>query len=208
VQALAESFVRTQNSLGAGTSVTMKIEFYNDFGGRHGTSALINEVALAIADPSTQKDVWRPHSLSATAPAGAVEARIAFVFTQSAANGGGAVHIDNVTFKNLALPNVADANGDGVVDGSDMLLWQQKLGTPDPEGPADGDFNFDGSVDGADLDVWKEQSASLFPANADDGATVEAPEPGAASLALTGLAALLRLTAGRVPRTLAPANLG
>jgi beta-glucanase (GH16 family) len=199
VQALAESFVRSQDALGAGTSVTMKIEFYNDFGGRHGSSAFVNETAITIADPSTQKDAWRPHMLSAVAPAGAVEARLALVFTQSAANGGGAVHIDNVSFKNLSLPNVADANGDGIVDGADMLLWQQKLGTPEPDGPADGDFNFDGAVDGSDMEVWEEQSGGA--AAAEQGAAVQAPEPATAVLALTGLAGLLRLHPGRAPRT-------
>jgi hypothetical protein len=133
------------------------------------------------------------------APAGAVEARLALVFTQSAANGGGAVHIDNVSFKNLSLPNVADANGDGIVDGADMLLWQQKLGTPEPDGPADGDFNFDGAVDGSDMEVWEEQSGGA--AAAEQGAAVQAPEPATAVLALTGLAGLLRLHLGRAPRT-------
>jgi hypothetical protein len=206
VQAMAESFVRSQDALAAGNTVTMKIEFYNDFGGRHGTTALLNEVAITIADPTTQKDAWRPHSLSAVAPAGAVEARIAMVFTQ-ASNGGGAVHIDNISFKNLNLPNVADANGDGVVDGSDMLLWQQKLGTPDPNGPADGDFNFDGVVDGADRDVWEEQSGAP-PTNAEQGAAVQLPEPATAGLALTSLVALMRLTTGRTARTSSPVSTG
>jgi beta-glucanase (GH16 family) len=198
VEASAFSFMRSQDALAAGTSVQMKIEFYSDFGGRHGTPSLLDEVVATIANPSTQRDQWRPHELSAVAPAGVVEARLAFVFTQSAAYGGGALHIDDVTFRNVNLPSVADANGDGVVDGADMMLWQQNVGAADPSGPEQGDFNFDGAVDGADLDVWKEQSQGGAPAN--QGASAQLPEPAATSLTLTGMAGLLQLRLTRSPR--------
>jgi hypothetical protein len=196
VQVDATSFIRSQDSLlGTSNSVQMKIEFYNDFGGKYGTSAMLSETASTIAEASSPNNVWRDHTMSAVAPAGAVEARLAFVFTQPSGGGGGAVHIDNVSFRNLALPNVADADGDGAVDGRDFLLWQQKLGAPDPEGPADGDFNFDGAVDDADLQIWKEQSAG---APADQGAALQIPEPSTAVLTLSTLAGLLRLRPARL----------
>jgi hypothetical protein len=173
----------------------MKIEFYNDFGGKYGTSAMLGEFSNTIATASSPNNVWRDHAMSAVAPAGAVEARLALVFTQPSGSGGGAVHIDNVSFRNLSLPDVADANGDGAVDGADFLMWQQKLGAPDADGPADGDFNFDGAVDEADLQIWKEQSAG---ATAEQGAHLQIPEPSAAVLTLTTLAGLLRLRPARL----------
>ncbi|HEX6961960.1 MAG TPA: family 16 glycosylhydrolase [Lacipirellula sp.] len=199
VEASAESFIRSQDALAAGTQVQMKIEFYSDFGGRHGTSSLLDEVVATIADPASMQDVWRPHELSAVAPAGAVEARIAFVFVQSPANGGGAIHLDNVSFRNLNLPSAADADGNGVVDGQDMLQWQRNLGKPDPDGSAEGDFNLDGAVDRDDLDVWQEQSGAGT-AN-QQGSATPIPEPSSTMMALTGLAGLLRLGAVRGERS-------
>lgn len=187
VEASVASFVRSQDALAAGTSVQMKIEFYNEFGGKHGTPALLSEIVQPLADSNTPRDAWRSHAVGAVAPAGAVEARLALVFIQSGANGNGAVHLDNVSFRNLSLPDVADANGDGAVDGADFLRWQQQLGAPDPSGPADGDFNFDGVVDRADLDVWKAQQGG---AAAGEGAAA-VPEPSAAVLTLTTFAGML-----------------
>jgi beta-glucanase (GH16 family) len=192
VEAAASSFIRSQDALAAGTMVQMKIEFYSDFGGRHGTASLLNEVVTTMAVPSSPRDVWRPHEMSAVAPAGAVEARLAFVFTQSSAHGGGAIHIDNVSFQNVNLPHTADADADGDVDGADFLLWQQKLGTPDPSGPADGDFNFDGVVDRADLNLLEEQRGAEGAAT-EQGAAAGVPEPSTAVLALTTIAGLLKL---------------
>ena len=204
VEVDAMSFIRSQDSIaGTGNSVQMKIEFYNEFGGKYGTSAMLDEITTTIANASSPNDVWRAHEMSAVAPAGAVEARLAFVFTQPGAGNAGAVHIDNVSFKNLNLPNVADADGNGVVDGSDLLLWQLKLGTPDPSGPADGDFNFDGEVNQGDLEVWKEQSGGEGGGEAtEQGAALQIPEPSTFALTLTTLVGLFKLrpaAMGRLP---------
>jgi hypothetical protein len=190
ISASAQSFIRSQDSIaGTQNTVQMKIEFYNDFGGKYGTSSFLSEVTSTIATATSANDVWSDHALSAVAPAGAVEARLSFVFTQAAANGAGAIHIDNVSFKDLNVPDVADANGDGKVDGADFLLWQRKAGVADPSGPADGDFNFDGAVDQKDYDVWKQQSGAAAPAKP---ASAAVPEPSAAVLTLTSLATLLK----------------
>jgi len=66
----------------------------------------------------------------------------------------------------------ADFNGDGVVDGSDLLTWQRGAGTAKPE-LADGDANGDGLVDGADLVVWSEQ----FGVASGNPAATSVPEP-------------------------------
>jgi beta-glucanase (GH16 family) len=195
VTASAKSFIRSQDSLtGTSNTVQMKIEFYNDFGGRSGSSAFISEVVSTIANGSTINDVWRDHAFTAIAPAGAVEARLSFVFNQTAANGGGAIHIDDVSFRDLNVLNVADADGDGDVDGDDFLVWQRHLNKVDPVGPAEGDFNFDGAVDNGDLDVWKQQSPPpAAPAKVPSAASV--PEPSAAVLTLTTLAGLINFRA-------------
>jgi beta-glucanase (GH16 family) len=191
INAAAKSFIRSQDSiLGTANSLQMKIEFYNDFGGKYGSASFLSEVTSTIATGTTTNDVWRDHSLAAVAPAGAVEARLSFVFTQTAANGGGAIHIDNVSFKDLNVLDVADANGDGQVDGADFLVWQRHLNAADASGPADGDFNFDGAVDKRDLDVWNQQSGNAAAPNGQPAAAA-APEPSTAMLTLTTLAGVL-----------------
>ena len=99
------------------------------------------------------------------------------------------MHVDNVKFRNLNMADVADADGDGDVDGADFLRWQQNLGKEDPSGPADGDFNFDGAVDDADRAAWTSQSGAAAPA--EQGATQSLPEPSTAALALAAALALL-----------------
>ena len=190
VTAAVDAFIRSQDSIsGTGNSVQLKIEFYNDFGGKYGTSSMLGEFVETIANGSTPNNIWQPHNLTATAPAGAVEARVALVFTQTG-NAAGAVHFDNLTFRNLSLPDVADANGDGTVDGGDFLIWQRNSGKVDATGPAEGDFNFDGAVDAADLDVWKTQNGAPV-APADQGASLQIPEPSSAVLTITTLASLM-----------------
>ncbi len=190
VTAAVDAFIRSQDSIsGTGNSVQLKIEFYNDFGGKYGTSSMLGEFVETIANGSTPNNIWQPHDLSATAPAGAVEARVALVFIQPGLEAG-AVHFDNLTFRNLSLPDVADANGDGTVDGGDFLIWQRNLGKADAAGPDEGDFNFDGDVNNADLDVWKAQNDAPA-APADQGASLQIPEPSGAMLTITTLASLV-----------------
>lgn len=196
VKAAVDAYIRSQDSIsGTGNTVQLKIEFYNDFGGKYGTPAMLGEFSETIADGSTPNNLWRPHELTAVAPVGAVEARVALVFIQPSREAG-AVHFDNLTFRNLSLPDVADADGDGSVDGNDFLIWQRSIGKPDASGPADGDFNFDGVVDEVDLDVWKAQSAPP-PGPTDQGASLLVPEPSAAAMTLTALAGLLQRRAIR-----------
>ncbi len=198
VTAAVESFVRSQDSIsGTNNSVQLKIEFYNDFGGKYGTPAMLGEFVETIVNGSTANNVWQPHDLTATAPAGAVEARVALVFTQTG-NAAGAVHFDNLSFKNLSLPDVADADGNGTIDGADFLIWQRNMGKESPVGPAEGDFNFDGVVDAADLDLWKAQNGTAVPP-ADQGASLQIPEPSSAVLTITTLVGLMHWRCGRLP---------
>lgn len=197
VAASVKSFIRSQDSLNdTSNSVQLKIEFYSDFGGKHGTPALLSEVAKTIANSAAANDVWETHDLSATAPAGAVEARLALVFIQPA-NQRGAVHFDNLSFRNLSLPSLADANSDGIVDGADFLIWQRHAGGHSADGPASGDFNFDGVVDDADLGIWKSQNGKVDQP-AEEGTSLQIPEPSSAMLTVTTLAGLMSRRGARV----------
>jgi beta-glucanase (GH16 family) len=198
VNASLESFIRSQDSIaGTSNSVQMKVEFYRSFGAsRSNSAAFINDTVITIANSSSPNDVWRQHELTRTAPAGAVEARLVLAFVQGAANGGGAIHLDKVSFRNANLPDVADADADGDVDGADFLIWQSNVGADDADGPADGDFNFDGAVDQVDLDAWQGQGPPPGGAASDDAA-LQAPEPAAAVLTLTTVVGFLSLRSPR-----------
>lgn len=63
----------------------------------------------------------------------------------------------------------ADFNGDGAVDGSDLLAWQRGVG-----GTSAGDANGDGAVNGLDLAIWQSQYGVAIPAL---GAGLAVPEP-------------------------------
>jgi beta-glucanase (GH16 family) len=188
VFASAESFIRSQDSIAAtANTVVMKIEFYRDFGGRHGTAALLQEVVETIADATSPNDEWRFHELSAVAPEGALEARLAFVFTQ-AGTAGGAVHLDKAQFVNPRLSLDADADGDGDVDGDDLELWRQQHGL---EGDLPADANGDGAVDGADFLQWQRElgAGASLPAAGASGRPV--PETCSSAMALAALVGLM-----------------
>jgi hypothetical protein len=81
----------------------------------------------------------------------------------------------------------ADFDGDGDVDGQDLLTWQRGAGLTGQTNNDNGDATGDGIVNGADLTAWRSQFAT---------ATVVAatiPEPGAYVLAFTATAAAVRI---------------
>jgi len=53
-----------------------------------------------------------------------------------------------------ALAVSGDANGDGVVDGPDYVIWLNNYNKNVSNGSASGDFNNNGFVDGTDYVVW------------------------------------------------------
>ena len=103
VRAELDALIRSADSLAGTTNVvSMKIEFYDHFGAKFGTSAMLDVEEIIIGNSSTANNLWNAHELIATAPSGAVEARFAIVFTQRS-NGGGAIHIDDIRFALLTL---------------------------------------------------------------------------------------------------------
>lgn len=80
----------------------------------------------------------------------------------------------------------ADFTFDGVVDGTDLTLWQQGFGSA-PAEPGDGDADRNGLTAGNDLLVWQRQLGSVAAA----GASVEIPEPSSGFLVLGALASMV-----------------
>ncbi len=113
---------------------------------------------------------------------------------------GGSLWFDNIqveVFANAAAvtPNTspdpalsegsdADFNGDGSVDGADLLTWQRGFGKAGAI-LADGDSDFDADVDGADLANWKMQ----FGGGAAAVVAGAVPEPSSFLLAAAGFVA-------------------
>jgi beta-glucanase (GH16 family) len=86
-----DTIAKTENHL------TFKIEFYDHFGAKFDSSAMLGVKDDVIADQSTPNDAWQEHELVADVPSGAVEARLALVFTQPSQEKG-AVYVDSVEF--------------------------------------------------------------------------------------------------------------
>lgn len=99
VEATVDAFVKSTDGLaGTRNSAVLRIEFYDHFGAKSGSANMLGEKELQIADSSTRSNRWFSHELTASAPAGAVEARISILFVQPKLEGG-AVHFDAVGFQ-------------------------------------------------------------------------------------------------------------
>jgi hypothetical protein len=172
VQADASIFVRSQDSIsGTNNSLLMRIEFYDEFGAKFGTSSMLDVEELTVANSGTVNNVWLDRALSAIAPAGASEARLAFVFRQPG-NGGGAVHVDDINFAVVPQVLPGDYNNDGVVDVADYVVWRKLKNSEGSNLPADGDGNQ--VVNDEDLAYWSERFGNS--SESDAGANA-APEP-------------------------------
>ena len=97
-------------------------------------------------------------------------------------------------------PPPGDSNGDGVISGSDLAIWQQNY---DPLAVNNntfsmGDWNCDGRIDGGDLSIWQEAYSPVegSPASVEN---VVLAEPGSLSLLVLGV--LLPILRGRRRRS-------
>jgi arylsulfatase A-like enzyme len=84
-----------------------------------------------------------------------------------------------------------DFDGNGVVDGADLAIWQQHYGQVGQSGDYDGN----GAIDGADLLGWQRQLGALAPAATANAAV---PEPSGLAMIAIGIACPL-LTKRRTP---------
>jgi hypothetical protein len=102
--------------------------------------------------------------------------------------------IDNIEYGRLPQPS-ADFNGDSLVDGGDLAVWQAGFGSGEAavqrldvgRDEVGGDADTDGDVDGSDFLVWQQQ---LDVGVISLGAAI--PEPSALMLLLVGVAGLSR----------------
>jgi hypothetical protein len=102
---------------------------------------------------------------------------------------------DTVTLVVASLMGVmgADFNGDGVVNGLDLAIWQQNVGIDMGATGAQGDADGDGDVDGDDFLIWQQTLGPVPGAGSGSGAHQlggNVPEPGSLMLVLAASLAL------------------
>lgn len=179
ITAGASALTRSEDSI-AGTDNTtlMKIEFYSQAGAEYDSEFFLGESILTIADANSSEDEWSYGEITEQSPLDAVEARIAFVYVQSAANNSGSIFVDSVT---LSETLAGDYNDDGFVDAADYTIWRDNLGSTAGTVPNDMDG---GSIGNAQYETWRDNyRLSLNLPLASSGSTV--PEP--SMLVLTGI---------------------
>jgi hypothetical protein len=93
--------------------------------------------------------------------------------------------IGTVIYSTLSASN-ADFNGNGRVDGNDLMVWQRGLGITSGATLGQGDANADGSVNGADLAIWRAQFGTGSAAV--NGVAVPEPAAFVVALSFVGLA--------------------
>jgi hypothetical protein len=94
-----------------------------------------------------------------------------------------AMQIGGIQFFDASAAENADFDGNGIVDGADLLRWQRGFGLAGQTNNQNGDANGDGSVNAADLVIWK----AKFGTAGATAAVGSVPEP--ATVSLLGLAA-------------------
>ena len=139
-------------------------------------------------------------SLVAPNPPGSLDTVLHGTFDGSSATLTGVIHeplADGYQYNcsleaRVVVPEPGDANGDGVVDVSDLGVLATNYGTTSGAEWADADFTGDGKVDVSDLGIF-----SMAYGNTIEGTSSQAvPEPsmlvGLLGLCLAGLLALAR----------------
>jgi hypothetical protein len=87
----------------------------------------------------------------------------------------------------------ADFNGDGVVNGLDLVIWQQNVGIRMGATGAQGDADGDGDVDGQDFLIWQRTLGPVPGSGSGSGSQQlgsNVPEPGSLALLLAALLAI------------------
>ncbi|MEM9410383.1 MAG: hypothetical protein AAGA30_04675, partial [Planctomycetota bacterium] len=145
LQVSARVFMDPNDSLaGTGNQAFLKFDYYNQQYGAFGSSEYIGSDSVLLADGSTPNNQWTQRTLTAVAPSGATEARVAIVFRQPD-NQSGSIYVDDIQFQNfdedelVAVESISVPNGSifiggvGLITGSDdsdLILQSEQ--TPDP----------------------------------------------------------------------------
>ena len=135
---------------------------------------------LPINDPELGPNQFPNGNGTGSVKFGAITGNSVVVYAMSTNNG---IQAFTLTL-DAATADDADFNSDGIVDGSDFLIWQRGFGLSAQPDNSTGDADGDGNVNDADLTVWEGQFGTA-PAAASVGAV---PEPGTIALAAVGLA--------------------
>ena len=142
----AFALTRSEDAI-AGTSnfAVLKIEFYRQAGAPHGSPFLLEESEVVLANGVSPVDTWTASELTATAPEGAVEARVVVQFVQPASNPGGSVFVDSVTLDAADPPCLADMDGNGSlnIDDIDRFILAFVHGFLDADVDGNGTLNID-----------------------------------------------------------------
>ncbi|MFV2065776.1 MAG: SdrD B-like domain-containing protein [Pirellulales bacterium] len=135
--ASVETLVAAADPIGTGNFGELKLEFYSVFGGIFGSGDYLGEEVVITADDTTATDTWQQTTLQATAPVGAVEARVTVTFVGS---NSGAVYYDAASLHEALVVDMGsigdtvwfDLDGDGVqesgepgVEGIEVLLLDE-----------------------------------------------------------------------------------
>ncbi|MEO0532175.1 MAG: dockerin type I domain-containing protein [Planctomycetota bacterium] len=147
--------------------------------------AVIDSAVLDLRDDGKIADnEWSTHSVSATAPAGTVDVRVAGIVNNLTNNeenpGGQSAFWDDFSLMLATAGLPGDANGDGSVDLLDLDILGANFGTMGTGTNATGDFNGDGNVDLLDLDILGANFGS-------GGSSAAVPEPVGVVLAAFGV---------------------
>ncbi|QDT74364.1 dockerin type I domain-containing protein [Lacipirellula limnantheis] len=139
---------------------------------------------LPINDPVLGPNQFPNGNGTGSVKFGAVTGNSVVVYAMSTNNG---IQAFTLTLDPIVPPaDDADFNSDGIVDGSDFLIWQRGYGLAAQTDNTTGDANGDGNVNDADLTIWNGQFGTV-PAAAALGAI---PEPSALVMAGLGVACL------------------
>lgn len=197
----AEAFFRTPSFdtlVGKTNEVTMSIEFYSAFGADRNSGNFLEEIVEIVIDGNSQENVWINNAIEAVAPAGAVEARLAFRFNQPNFDNG-AVWIDSASLLITPVGLAGDFNDDGIVDAADFTIWRDNLGAT-TEDVLNGNGDGQNGVDSADYDLWV---ANFGETLNEESSSATVPEPSSVGILLLAILSLLCLTRQRIHYPLA-----
>lgn len=156
--------------LGKDNDVTMRLEFFSEFGASSNSASYLGEVSQVVHNGTTAEDLWHEHTLEAIAPDGAVEARLSFSFGQYNTDDG-AIWIDSTgLFIDATL--AGDYNEDGTVDSADYVVWRDSQGADAGTLPND---PVGGTIGQAHYETWRDN----FGRTSSFAASQAVPEPSA-----------------------------
>ena len=122
IQAKCRTYIDSADTIaGTANEAVLKFDFYNTLYGEFGTDEYISSESVTIATSTSPNDQWIEHTLNATVPANAVEARVTIVFAQQNFNSG-SVFVDSVQFNQLStdetiVPETATVDSGDVASG-------------------------------------------------------------------------------------------